>query len=79
MPSASTRIVSIEQLRALLPKTAPEALGVEIVSADSEHIVDRMPMSDRARQPLSVSVIAGLIAVMCTHFGFQLRKSPLSR
>jgi hypothetical protein len=76
MQSASTRIVSIEQLRALLPKTAPEALGVEIVSADSEHI---MPMSDRARQPLSVSVIAGLIAVMCTHFGFQLRKSPLSR
>jgi len=47
----STRIVSIAQLRALLPKTAAEALGVEIVSIDSEHIVLRMPMSDRARQP----------------------------
>jgi len=51
MPSAPNRIVSIEQLRALFPKTAPEALGVEIVSADSEQIVLRMPMSDRARQP----------------------------
>ena len=43
--------MSIAQLRALLPKTAAEALGVEIVSIDSEHIVLRMPMSDRARQP----------------------------
>ncbi len=50
----STRIVSIEQLRALLPKTAPEALGVEIVSVDSEYIVLRMPMSNRARQPLGL-------------------------
>ena len=50
----STRIVSIEQLCALLPKTAAEALGVEIVSVDSEHIVLRMPMSDRARQPLGL-------------------------
>jgi 1,4-dihydroxy-2-naphthoyl-CoA hydrolase len=51
MSSVSTRITSIEQLRALLPKTAPEALGVEIVSADAEGILLRMPMSDRARQP----------------------------
>ena len=50
----STRIVSIEQLCALLPKTAAEALGVEIASVDSEHIVLRMPMSDRARQPLGL-------------------------
>src|SRR5271167_2645630 len=50
----SARIVSIEQLCALLPKTAAEALGVEIASVDSEHIVLRMPMSDRARQPLGL-------------------------
>ena len=54
MPFSSSRIVSIEQLRAFLPNTAPEALGVEIVSADSEKIVLRMPMSDRARQPLGL-------------------------
>jgi 1,4-dihydroxy-2-naphthoyl-CoA hydrolase len=54
MSSVSTRITSIEQLRALLPKTAPEALGVEIVSADAEGILLRMPMSDRARQPLGL-------------------------
>jgi 1,4-dihydroxy-2-naphthoyl-CoA hydrolase len=50
----ATRIITIEQLRALLPKTAPEALGVEIVSADAENILLRMPMSDRARQPLGL-------------------------
>ena len=54
MPSVFTRITSVEQLRALLPKTAPEALGVEIVSADAEGILLRMPMSDRARQPLGL-------------------------
>jgi 1,4-dihydroxy-2-naphthoyl-CoA hydrolase len=54
MPFAHNRIASIEQLRALLPKTAPDALGVEIVSVDSEQIVLRMPMSDRARQPLGL-------------------------
>jgi uncharacterized protein (TIGR00369 family) len=36
MSSVSTRITSIEQLRALLPKTAPEALGVEIVPVGIE-------------------------------------------
>jgi 1,4-dihydroxy-2-naphthoyl-CoA hydrolase len=54
MSSASSRIASVEQLRALLPKTAPEALGVEIISADGEGILLRMPMSDRARQPLGL-------------------------
>jgi 1,4-dihydroxy-2-naphthoyl-CoA hydrolase len=54
MSSVFTRITSVEQLRALLPKTAPEALGVEIVSADAEGILLRMPMSDRARQPLGL-------------------------
>jgi 1,4-dihydroxy-2-naphthoyl-CoA hydrolase len=51
MSPDSGRISSVEQLRALLPKTAPEALGVEIVSADAERILLRMPMSDQARQP----------------------------
>jgi 1,4-dihydroxy-2-naphthoyl-CoA hydrolase len=51
MSNASARISSVEQLRALLPKTAPEALGVEIISVDAERILLRMPMSDRARQP----------------------------
>ena len=51
MSSVFSWITSVEQLRALLPKTAPEALGVEIVSADAEGILLRMPMSDRARQP----------------------------
>ena len=54
MTFASTRVTSIEQLRALLPKTAPEALGVEIISADAEGLILRMPMSDRARQPLGL-------------------------
>src|ERR1700724_2082848 len=54
MSSVCTRITSVEQLRALLPKTAPEALGVEIISADAEGILLRMPMSDRARQPLGL-------------------------
>jgi 1,4-dihydroxy-2-naphthoyl-CoA hydrolase len=54
MSSTSTRITTIEQLRAMLPKTAPEALGVEIISADTEGILLRMPMSDRARQPLGL-------------------------
>jgi 1,4-dihydroxy-2-naphthoyl-CoA hydrolase len=51
MSTASARISSVEQLRALLPKTAPEALGVEIISVDAERLLLRMPMSDRARQP----------------------------
>jgi 1,4-dihydroxy-2-naphthoyl-CoA hydrolase len=51
MSTASARISSVEQLRALLPKTAPEALGVEILSVDAERLLLRMPMSDRARQP----------------------------
>ena len=51
MSSTSSAIISIEQLRALLPKTAPEALGVEIASADAEHLLLRMPMTDKARQP----------------------------
>ncbi len=50
----STRVTSVEQLRALFPKTAPEALGVEIISADAEGILLRMPMSDRARQPMGL-------------------------
>jgi 1,4-dihydroxy-2-naphthoyl-CoA hydrolase len=54
MAFASTRVTSIEQLRALLPKTAPEALGVEIISVDAEGLLLRMPMSDRARQPLGL-------------------------
>jgi 1,4-dihydroxy-2-naphthoyl-CoA hydrolase len=54
MSSTSTQVTSVEQLRALLPKTAPEALGVEIISADAEGILLRMPMSDRARQPLGL-------------------------
>src|ERR1700730_12756328 len=54
MPSTSSRINRIEHLRALFPKTAPEALGVEIISADKESLVLRMPMSDRARQPLGL-------------------------
>jgi 1,4-dihydroxy-2-naphthoyl-CoA hydrolase len=54
MPSVSTLVTSVEQLRALLPKTAPEALGIEIVSVDTEGILLRMPMSDRARQPMGL-------------------------
>src|SRR5271154_2330002 len=54
MSSVSAPITSVEQLRALLPKTAPEALGVEIISADAEGLLLRMPMSDRARQPLGL-------------------------
>ncbi len=54
MSSASSRINSIDQLRALFPNTAPEALGVEIVSVDADHLLLRMPMSDRARQPLGL-------------------------
>jgi 1,4-dihydroxy-2-naphthoyl-CoA hydrolase len=54
MPTVSTRVTSVEQLRAMLPKTAAEALGIEILSADGEGILLRMPMSDRARQPMGL-------------------------
>ena len=54
MPPSFPRITTLEQMRALIPKTAVEALGVEIVSVDSEQILLRMPMSDRARQPLGL-------------------------
>jgi 1,4-dihydroxy-2-naphthoyl-CoA hydrolase len=54
MATVSTKVTSIEQLRALFPKTAPEALGIEIISADAEGILLRMPMSDRARQPMGL-------------------------
>jgi 1,4-dihydroxy-2-naphthoyl-CoA hydrolase len=47
-------ISTLEQMRALIPHTAVEALGIEVVSVDSEHIVLRMPMADRARQPLGL-------------------------
>jgi 1,4-dihydroxy-2-naphthoyl-CoA hydrolase len=47
-------ITSLEQMRALIPNTAVEALGVEIISVDAEHILLRMPMSDRARQPMGL-------------------------
>src|ERR1700727_39037 len=36
MSTAAARISSVEQLRALLPKTAPEALDVEIISVHAE-------------------------------------------
>src|ERR1700740_999441 len=48
------RVTTLEQLRELITKTAVEALEVEIVSIDSEHILLRMPMSDRARQPMGL-------------------------
>jgi len=51
MSPASSHVLSVDQLRALLPNTAAEALGVEIVSVDAEYILLRMPMADRARQP----------------------------
>jgi 1,4-dihydroxy-2-naphthoyl-CoA hydrolase len=47
-------ITTLEQMRALIPHTAVEALCIEIVSVDSQHIVLRMPMADRARQPLGL-------------------------
>jgi 1,4-dihydroxy-2-naphthoyl-CoA hydrolase len=48
------RITTLEQMRALIAKTAIEAFDVEIVSIDSEHILLRMPMSDRARKPMGL-------------------------
>jgi len=54
MAPSFPRITTLEQMRALIPKTAVEALGMEIVSVDSEQILLRMPMSDRARQPLGL-------------------------
>ena len=47
-------ITNIEQMRALIPNTAVEALGVEVIAVDAQHILLRMPMSDRARQPLGL-------------------------
>jgi 1,4-dihydroxy-2-naphthoyl-CoA hydrolase len=54
MATDSNRVTSVEQLRAMLPKTAAEALGIEILSADADGIVLRMPMSDGARQPMGL-------------------------
>jgi acyl-coenzyme A thioesterase PaaI-like protein len=54
MASYSSSITTIEELRALIPNTAVEALGVELVSVNAGHILLRMPMSDRARQPMGL-------------------------
>jgi 1,4-dihydroxy-2-naphthoyl-CoA hydrolase len=54
MASIFAQITSIEQLRALLPNTAAQALGIDVVSVDTAHLLLRMPMSDRARQPLGL-------------------------
>jgi 1,4-dihydroxy-2-naphthoyl-CoA hydrolase len=54
MATIPSRVTSVDQLRAMLPKTAAEALDVEILAADTEGIVLRMPMSDRARQPMGL-------------------------
>jgi 1,4-dihydroxy-2-naphthoyl-CoA hydrolase len=54
MASPISFITTLEQMRELIPHTAVEALGIEIVSVDSEHILLRMPMADRARQPLGL-------------------------
>jgi uncharacterized protein (TIGR00369 family) len=47
-------VTTLDQLRALIPNTALEALGIEILSVDSKQILLRMPMSDRARQPMGL-------------------------
>ena len=45
---------SIEELRAMSPNTAVEALGIDIVSVDDDHIQLRMPITNRARQPFGL-------------------------
>ena len=81
MSPASSRILSVDQLRALLPNTAPEALGVEIVSVDAEHILLRMPMSDRVRQPYGLlhggisMVLAGTAASLHACWDVDLARS----
>jgi 1,4-dihydroxy-2-naphthoyl-CoA hydrolase len=45
---------SIEALRAMIPNTAAEALEIEIVSVDTDQIQLRMPITNRARQPMGL-------------------------
>jgi uncharacterized protein (TIGR00369 family) len=42
---------NIDQLRAMLPNTAAEALHIEILSVDKQCLVLRMPITNAARQP----------------------------
>ena len=74
-------VTTLDQLRALIPNTALEALGIEILSVDSKQILLRMPMSDRARQPMGLlhggisMVLAESAASMHACWGTDLSRS----
>jgi uncharacterized protein (TIGR00369 family) len=46
--------ISLETLRALEKNTAVDALGIELVAIDDDHIDLRMPITDAARQPMGL-------------------------
>jgi len=74
-------VTTLDQLLALIPNTALEALGIEILSVDSQEILLRMPMSDRARQPMGLlhggisMVLAESAASMHACWGTDLSRS----
>lgn len=71
---------SIEALRAMSPNTAVEALGIDIVSVDDDHIQLRMPITNRARQPFGLlhggisMVLAETAASVHACWGIDLSK-----
>jgi uncharacterized protein (TIGR00369 family) len=62
------------------PNTAVEALGIDIVSVDNDHIQLRMPITNRARQPFGLlhggisMVLAETAASVHACWGIDLSK-----
>jgi 1,4-dihydroxy-2-naphthoyl-CoA hydrolase len=50
----SIQIETIEQLNAMIPNTALESLGVEVVNVDEDHITLRLHITEKTRQPLGL-------------------------
>ncbi len=71
---------TIDDLRSLIPNTALQALGIELVKIDEERIVLTMPITDAARQPMGLLhggvnlVLAESAASMHACFGVDLAR-----
>ena len=50
----SIRIETIEQLSAMIPNTALEPLGVDVIDADEDHLTLRLQITDKTLQPLGL-------------------------
>jgi 1,4-dihydroxy-2-naphthoyl-CoA hydrolase len=50
----SIQIETLEQLQAMIPNTAAEALGIEVVGVDESQIILRLQITDKTRQPMGL-------------------------